>query len=70
VHSLRQPSPGKPFVAVNCGAIPAALVESEFFGHKKGAFTGATGDHKGYLEEASGAPCCSTRWANCLFPPR
>jgi len=45
---------GKPFVAVNCGAIPAELVESEFFGHKKGAFTGATSDRQGYFESANG----------------
>lgn len=42
----------KPFVAVNCGAIPAELLESEFFGHKKGAFTGAVADRKGYFETA------------------
>jgi len=47
------PQAGKPFVAVNCGAIPAELVESEFFGHKKGAFTGAATDRKGYFEAAS-----------------
>lgn len=40
------------FVAVNCGAIPKDLVESEFFGHKKGAFTGAHEDRKGHFEQA------------------
>ncbi|MAX38582.1 MAG: AAA family ATPase [Gimesia sp.] len=45
---------GKPFVEVNCGAIPAELVESEFFGHKKGAFTGASENKVGYLETANG----------------
>lgn len=43
-----------PFVAVNCGAIPKDLFESEFFGHKKGAFTGADSDRKGYFESAHG----------------
>ena len=43
-----------PFIAVNCGAIPAELIESEFFGHKKGAFTGAVADRKGAFESATG----------------
>ena len=43
----------KSFVSVNCGAIPAALAESELFGHKKGAFTGADSDRKGKIEEAN-----------------
>ncbi len=42
------------FVAVNCGAIPATLVESEFFGHKKGSFTGATSDKSGLFQAAHG----------------
>ncbi|KDD46957.1 sigma 54-interacting transcriptional regulator [Bordetella bronchiseptica] len=45
---------GGPFVAVNCGAIPEGLFEAHFFGHAKGAFTGAVGAHKGYFEQASG----------------
>jgi two-component system response regulator PilR (NtrC family) len=43
-----------PFVAINCGAIPTELMESEFFGHKKGSFTGAVGDKVGLIETAEG----------------
>ena len=42
------------FVPVNCGAIPETLMESEFFGYKKGAFTGANSDHEGFFQAASG----------------
>jgi DNA-binding NtrC family response regulator len=45
---------GKPFVAVNCGAIPANLVESILFGHEKGSFTGASDKHLGKFKEADG----------------
>ncbi|MEM1229311.1 MAG: sigma-54 dependent transcriptional regulator [Pseudomonadota bacterium] len=45
---------GQPFVSVNCGAIPDSLIESELFGHKKGAFTGASSDRKGFFEAAHG----------------
>ncbi len=45
---------GEPFVAVNCGAVPHELMESQFFGHERGAFTGATAAHAGWFEEAAG----------------
>ena len=44
----------KAFIAVNCGAIPETLIESELFGHKKGSFTGATTDKEGYFKAADG----------------
>lgn len=47
-------STDKPFVAVNCSAIPENLIESELFGHEKGAFTGASKIHKGVFEQANG----------------
>lgn len=50
-HSPRQ---GKPFIAVNCGAIPENLIESELFGHEKGAFTGAAALQRGLFEQAHG----------------
>lgn len=51
---LNGPRSEAPFVAVNCGAIPENLMESEFFGYRKGAFTGADQDREGYFQAASG----------------
>jgi len=51
IHDL-SPNPVAPFVAVNVAAIPKDLIESALFGHEKGAFTGATDLHRGYMEEA------------------
>lgn len=53
VHRMSSRADG-PFVAVNCGAIPPDLIDSELFGHAKGAFTGAVRDHKGKFEQADG----------------
>jgi transcriptional regulator with GAF, ATPase, and Fis domain len=53
LHDLG-PNPSGPFVAVNCGALPRELAESELFGHERGAFTGAGGRRAGWFEEASG----------------
>ncbi len=53
IHS-ESPRRGQLFIPVNCGAIPRELVESEFFGHAKGAYTGAAQEKKGYFEMAGG----------------
>src|SRR5689334_136674 len=53
IHA-RSPRMGKPFVAVNCAALPETLIESELFGYERGAFTGATQQKKGKFELASG----------------
>jgi two-component system response regulator PilR (NtrC family) len=53
IHA-KSPRTEKPFLAVNCGAIPQELMESEFFGHKKGSFTGAISDKQGLFQAAEG----------------
>ena len=53
IHSL-SPRKHNNFIAINCGAIPGGTINSELFGHEKGAFTGATSDRKGYFETVNG----------------
>jgi two-component system response regulator HydG len=53
IHA-KSPRSHFPFIPINCGAIPDSLLESELFGHQKGAFTGATHSRKGFLEVVSG----------------
>ena len=53
IHSLSARKHSK-FIAINCGAIPAGTINSELFGHEKGAFTGATSERKGYFETVDG----------------
>lgn len=53
IHSL-SPRKHNTFIAVNCGAIPSGTINSELFGHEKGAFTGATAERKGYFETVNG----------------
>ncbi|HZQ23897.1 MAG TPA: sigma-54 dependent transcriptional regulator [Terriglobales bacterium] len=50
----RSPRASRPFIAVNCAAVPSELIESELFGHEKGSFTGAAGRHVGKCEQADG----------------
>lgn len=60
----------QPFIAVNCGAIPESLMEAEFFGYRRGAFTGADADRQGFFQAAHGGTLFSTRWPTCLWPCR
>ena len=53
IHNFSSRKHGK-YIAVNCGAIPEGTIDSELFGHEKGAFTGALSDRKGYFQEADG----------------
>ena len=55
----------KPFIPINCGAIPAELMESEFFGHIKGSFTGASADKEGLFQAANGGSLFLDKLPNC-----
>jgi two-component system, NtrC family, response regulator PilR len=58
----------RPFVAVNCGAIPEALMEAEFFGYRKGAFTGAAEDRNGFFQAANGGTLLLDEVADLPLP--
>jgi DNA-binding NtrC family response regulator len=66
IHYL-SPRAGRPFVPVNCGALPENLAESELFGHKRGAFTGAACDQAGLIREAEGGTLFLDE-IDCLTP--
>jgi two-component system, NtrC family, response regulator GlrR len=66
IHYL-SPRANRPFVPVNCGALPENLVESEIFGHKRGAFTGAASDQAGLISEAEGGTLFLDE-IDCLTP--
>ena len=59
-----------PFVALNCGALPESVFESEMFGHETGAFTGAGHRRIGRSNTPTAAPCSWTRWKPCRSPSR
>jgi two-component system response regulator PilR (NtrC family) len=64
-HSARA---DKPFIAVNCGAIPETLMEAEFFGYRKGAFTGANDDRDGFFQAANGGTLMLDEVADLPLP--
>ncbi len=59
---------GKPFIAVNCGAIPETLMEAEFFGYRKGAFTGASDERDGFFQAANGGTLMLDEVADLPLP--
>ena len=69
IHYL-SPRTGKPFVPVNCGAIPVDIIENELFGHARGAFTSATSDQQGVIHEAEGGTLFLMKSTACHCWPR
>jgi len=67
IHA-QSPRADKPFVAVNCGAIPETLMEAEFFGYRKGAFTGAMEDRDGFFQAANGGTLLLDEVADLPLP--
>lgn len=65
IHQFSRRKHG-PYIAVNCGAIPEGTIDSELFGHEKGAFTGAISDVMGILPRQTAGPSSWMRWENCL----
>jgi len=65
---VQSPRADKPFVAVNCGAIPETLMEAEFFGYRKGAFTGAVEDRDGFFQAANGGTLLLDEVADLPLP--
>ena len=70
VIHYNSPLRDKPFIAENCGALSENLLESELFGHVKGAFTGAVSDKKGLFEIADGGRSCWMKSGKCRLPCR
>ena len=64
IHQYSRRKHGQ-YIAVNCGAIPEGTIDSELFGHEKGAFTGAIGERKGYLEKLTVEPSSLMKWESC-----
>ncbi|BCQ46382.1 hypothetical protein ERHA55_39090 [Erwinia rhapontici] len=64
IHAA-SPRAGKAFIAINCGALPEQLLESELFGHAKGAFTGAVSSREGLFQAAEAARCSSMKLVTC-----